>query len=176
MRYYCKAFFLLLAFQSCATSKSGISKTGNYETAIKYAIKEFRTSSLAKRDSTFSVSFRELDGGVIGVCLYGTVNKFMILRHGNSSKLPNKYIEYKGKLFYWNDENSSADTGIIPKLNEYHVLDSLEDISQIVFVHDDAKKAMYYFFCKQNLSRYKKTASNRTWKYARPQNFVCSDK
>jgi hypothetical protein len=167
---------LLLVIQNCTISKQEISLTGNYEPAIKNAIIDFRTSSLAKRDSTFLVRFRELDGGIIGVSLYGTVNKFRILRHGNSSRLPNKYIEYKGKLFYWNDENSSADADIIPKLNEYHVLDSLEDISQIVFVHDDAKKTTYYFFCKQNLSRYKKTASNRTWKYARPQNFVCSDK
>jgi len=71
---------LLLVIQNCTISKQEISITGNYEPAIKNTIIDFRTSSLAKRDSAFLVRFRELDGGIIGVSLYGTVNKFRILK------------------------------------------------------------------------------------------------
>ncbi|RFM33049.1 hypothetical protein [Chitinophaga silvisoli] len=165
----------LFLLQSCTATKPGIARTGNYETAIKNAVIDFHTTSMATHENTFTISFRELDGDIIGVIIRGTVNKVHIYSDGMKTRIPDKYIEYKGKLFYWFDDNSS-DPDIVPKLNEYHLIDSVENISQAKLVHDDGKMAMNYYFCKQNLFYYKKVITNKLLRPAMPRNFSCMGK
>lgn len=129
------AVLLLFFFQSCTVTRPGITETGNYDTAIKNAIIDFHATSMAKHENTFTVSYRELDGDIIGVIIRGTVNKVHIYSDGTKSRIPDRYIEYKGKLFYWFDDNSS-DPDIITKLNEYQLVDSVGNISQAKLVHD----------------------------------------
>lgn len=162
-------------FQNCATTKLHMNQSGNYETAIKNAILDFNSTSMAKRGKVFVAYSQELDSGIIVVVIHSPVNKVKIFADGTKSTLPTRYIEYNNKLYYWHDSTSS-DVNTISKLNEYQAIDSLQDLSQAVLNHDDAKKGMYYYFCKRDLSYFKKVISNRLLRESMPRNFSCKNK
>jgi len=168
---------LLLGFQGCAPWKAGLITHGTYDIAIKNAVLDFsNTTSLVRQDSTFSVDFKDFDSGIIGVSLLGTIGKFIVTADGKTSRLPTRYLEYNGKLFYWYDAKYSLEKDVITKLNEYSLIDSVETIAQAVFVHDDAKKGVNYYFCKKNLSNYKKIITTKALEYCELPKLNCSNK
>ena len=170
------SFFLFYLFVSCASWRSGISLNGNYETGIMNAIIDFsNTTALVKYDSTFLVEFKNIDSKLLGVSLCGTVGKLVVTDDGKSSRIPTRYLEYHGKLFYWYDEKYSLDNNIINKLSEYNLIDSVETVAQAKFVIDDAKQCMDYYFCKKNLSKYKKVKNNKALGYYKFPRLNCKD-
>ncbi len=170
-------FVIILLLPSCATWKTGISSQGDYETAIKNAVIDFsNTTSVFKQDSTFAVDFKEFDSEIIGVSLLGTVGKFIVVADGKTSRLPTRYLEYNGKLFYWYDEKYSLKEDVINKLDEYSLIDSVKTIAQAVFVHDDAKKGVNYYFCKKKLSSYKKIVTTKALEYCKIPKLHCRNK
>jgi hypothetical protein len=131
---------------------------GNSDTVFKNAIVDFyHTSSLARKNSTFSIYKREYDSGVIGVSILSNDNKIYVLYNSPQSKIPDRYIEYNNKLFYWYDNEKDKDPNIVKKLSEYKIIDSLQILTEeMSYKRDDAKKATQYYFCKNNLLEYKK--------------------
>lgn len=134
--------------------------SNNYDIAVKTAITDFyKNSLLVKDDKVFSVSYKKLDTNIIQVNIFGNPNKFYIENDEPLNKLPTKYIEYGGNLFYWNDDNYyKSDTFIINKLQQYGLIEYNTDIIQ--YKIDDDKKGVSYFFCKENLTKYKKIKSS----------------
>lgn len=152
----------LTVFSSCNSWKSTIKSDGGYEIAITNAIIDFsHKNSLAKNDSAFAVDIKEINDEIICVGLLGSVGKFIITKDGKTSRLPNRYLEYEKKLFYWNDKNFESNEEIIYKLNDYNLIDSVETVAHAEFIIDDAKKGAQYYFCKRNLKNYKKVTINK---------------
>ena len=156
----------LLVFQGCAAWKAGLNNNGDYNSAIHNAILDFsNTTSLYKQDSTFSVDFKEFNNEVIGVSIMGTINKFIVTEEGKSSRLPNRCLKHDGKLFYWYDENHSLDKKVINQLDSYNLIDSVKTIAFAEFINNDAKKGVDYYFCRENLLKYKKIKTNKAMGY-----------
>lgn len=157
-------FSLIFFVQSCTTWKKELIQTGNKETAIRNAIVDFYyTSSLAKKGEVFNIyTYREYNSGIIGIGITENINKIYIINGSPQGRIENQYIEYKGKLFCWYDDKKERDPKIIEKLSEYKVIDSVKVLTEDMgYIRDDAKKAVNYYFCKDNLSIYKKeTTSN----------------
>jgi hypothetical protein len=167
-------FIILLLLQGCATWKTSLSPQGDYDSAIKNAISDFsNTTSLFREDRTFSVGIKNLNNGIIGISILGNVNKFIITEDGKSSRLPTKYLEYKGKLFYWYDESYPLNKDIIDKLDKCNLIDSVKSIAFAKLINDDAKKGMDYYFCKNNLLKYKKIKTNQAIGYYEPPKLDC---
>lgn len=154
---------IVLINQTCTTWKLNLNQVNRNHAAIENAVLDFyKTSSLAKKNNTFSVYAKELNSDVLGVSIMGTINKLIVTEDNKSSQIPTRYIEYEGKLFYWYDENYSLNDTTIDKLNQYKLIDSIPSFSFAELINDDTKKGMNYFFCKQNLKNYKKIKTTKT--------------
>jgi hypothetical protein len=189
--------FLLLA--SCGSFKKELFQTGGKEEAVKNAILDFsNTSSLYKKDTVFSVSFQDPlyrmvlekvdDGnskwiedkayeGIIGVNVSADNNKIFFpedAKIGSKGKLPSRYIEKDGKLFYWWDDNYPLKKETLTILNKYNILEP-DKISALDFSINDAQKGVHYFFCKDELSVYKKITTNKAIGYYDIPNIKCNE-
>ncbi|MCY0979412.1 hypothetical protein PGH12_04660 [Chryseobacterium wangxinyae] len=158
MRNYIYIIVLAFTAQNCSTWKKELIKTGNYEKAINNAIIDFcHTSSLAKKNDAFSIYYKEYNSGIIGVSILGDDNKIYIVNGSPTGGIEDQYTEFGKKLFYWYDDKKGRDPKIIEKLSEYKVIDSVKVLTEDMgYIRDDAKKAVNYYFCKDNLSVYKK--------------------
>ena len=150
-------FYLL----SCTSFKNELLQDGTNENAVKNAIIDFsNNSNLFKKDKSFTIRIKEVNEGFLGVSILGTNNKVYYFTESNENFLPNKCIEYKGKLFYWRDYNSPQDNKVVEKLHSYQLIDSVPSFASTTGIIDDGKKGMDYFFCKNNFLKYKKVKTS----------------
>lgn len=148
---------------SCIAQNGNENSTSNINNdVVNKAINDFyNKSSLVKEDTVFSVSYKNLDADIIQVNIIGNPNKFYIENDKPLNRLPTKYIEYGGKIFYWNDgSQDKLDSSIINKLQHYGLIEYNTDI--IEYNIDDKKKGSSYFFCRKDLSKYKKIQSSHS--------------
>lgn len=150
--------FISFTVSACTSWKNELIQKGNYETAIKNSIFDFyHTSSLVKKNTNFIVSYKIYESGIIGVSITGNDNKIYIINGSPKGKIKDQYLEYNGKLFCWYDDQKGQNPNIINKLSKYKVIDSVKALTEdMLYVRDDAKKGANYYFCKDNLSIYKK--------------------
>lgn len=161
-----KRYFLILPFTlliySCSGWKKGLVGKGNNEIAFKNAIIDFcNTSSLVSKDKVFNLYSKEYNSGIVGVSIIGNSNKIYVVNGSPEGRIKDQYIEYKGKLFCWYDDEKGRDPNIIKKLSDYKVIDSVKVLTEDMgYIRDDAKKGLNYYFCKDNLQIYKKEESS----------------
>lgn len=163
MRKYFLIITLSLFCYSCSSWKKELVKKGSNEVSFKNAIIDFcNTSSLAKKDKVFSIYYKEYPSKVIGINIIGDDNKIYVLQGLPQGKIPDKYLEYDNKLFYWYDDKDIKNPNIINKLSEYKVIDSVKALTEEMgYIRDDSKKGVNYFFCKENLIVYQKKGNLR---------------
>jgi hypothetical protein len=151
---------LQLSFSCTAQQDNTVLVSNDYDIAVKTAVNDFyKNSSLLKDDKIFSVSYKNIDTNIIQVNIIGNPNKFYIENDKPLNRLPTKYIEYSGKIFYWSDDGQDKlDSSIINKLQQYGLIEYNTDI--IEYNIDDKKKGVSYFFCTKDLTKYKKIKSN----------------
>ncbi|WP_123902715.1 hypothetical protein [Chryseobacterium elymi] len=153
--------YLLVLFLplSCNGQTKGLISKGDYLVAIDNAVSDFsKTSSLLKKDTFFSVSYK-VKTNIIEVNIIGNSNKFYIDNDKPLNRLPTNYIESNGKIFYWFDDNqNNSNPNIINKLKEYKLIEY--NAETIEYSRDDKKKGVSYYFCKNDLTNYKKVKSN----------------
>lgn len=156
--YLC--LIILLLSLSCIGQKKDMISSGDYTTAIKNAINDFyKNSSLIKQDAVFSVSYNNINPNIIEVSIIGNPNKFYIDGDKPLNRLPTNYVEYTNKMFYWHDDNqNNFNPETIKKLQQYKLVEYNADI--IEYNIDDKKKGVSYFFCKKDLTKYKKIKSS----------------
>lgn len=149
--------FLPLA---CIGQSKGLISKGDYTKAINNAVIDFsKTSQLVKKDTFFSVSYKNLNTDIIEVSIIGNPNKFYIDGDKPLNRLPTNYIEDNGKIFYWYDDNQKkSDSDIVNKLQQYKLIEYNADV--LAYSRDDKKKGMSYYFCIKDLTNYKKVKSN----------------
>lgn len=176
-------FVLITALMGCSTQRVSPVIAEGINDAIELAINDFLTSRLIKNDSRFSVTIHVDDEDVIILSIYGSdENKIFI---GPDDKVgsvpywfPTQYAEKEGKLFYWCDSTQVITNEIINVLAKFNHLDSTYvngfngDIPE--FIINDSKKGADYYFCKKNLSRYRRVITNLSIGWYSPPKLDCS--
>ncbi|GHV37011.1 hypothetical protein FACS1894178_8670 [Bacteroidia bacterium] len=144
-----------------------ILNTGNLKTVIR------------KVDSVYTSFLIVSISPVIGLKFYPSIN------HKKDTNLhdffPTDYISIDNTLFYWKDPLHNITSDIIKKLNEYNLIDSLfmqhENFKGLIDLAIDEKaKGVSYFFCKNDLSKYKRVVTNRASGYYKPPKLNCDCK
>jgi hypothetical protein len=186
---------------SCSSLKKSITTTNEnlQETAIHNAILDFSTNcSLFKKDSVFTVNFSDsvfskgifvqvdertykdgrthewkrgsLYNGIVAVGIITSDYQYYYSEE-TKAKLPSRYIIKNGKLFYWWDDNYSVTEEIITVLWKYNLLQT--DLIIPEFSIDDSQKGADYYFCKSDLSKYKRVITNIGLGYYEPPKLNC---
>lgn len=185
---------LLLIF-GCSSLKKTMITTGKelQETAINNAIRDFSTScSLFKKDSVFSVNFEDsvfngailervdkkagswkrgtLCDGIVSVEISASYYQYYYSEE-TKEKLPTKYVIKDNKLFYWWDNNYPVTEEIIAVLWRYNLLQ--KDCIIPEFSINDSQKGADYYFCKNDLSKYKRIITKIGLGYYKPPRLKC---
>jgi hypothetical protein len=175
-----KLILILIVFLvgSCANWKGLLASKGNNDDAIQNAICDFLNSSpLSKDDTTFSISLKEINKEVLGISIYGsTYLKRLVVKDGNTinySSLPTRYIEKQGKLFYWYDSTRTVTPEVINIFKKYNHIDTAILNVYIPTHINHSKKAEHYYFCRNNLLRYKKIRTKIAMGYYDPPKLNC---
>lgn len=177
------SFFILLfymVFSGCVTFRDKLVATGSTNEMIANSIVDFtHCSSIIKHDSVFSVSVYQSSAKHGRVVRVGRHNFPLLWTDENiigqkGGSLPTRFIVRNGLLFYWKDEDFPLTTEAIEQYKKYNILrifrpdDVLPD-----FETDDAAKAVHYYFCKNDLRKYKRIISNIGVGYYDPPKLNC---
>jgi hypothetical protein len=192
---------LLLMFGCSSLKKSMITTSENLqETAIQNAILDFSTDcNLFKKASVFRVSFSDsvfnvailervdeksykdgtthewkrgsLYDGIVSVEISVNVDYQYYYSEETKAKLPSRYIIKNDKLFYWWDDNYPVTEEMIAVLWRYNLLQT--DLIIPEFTIDDSLKGADYYFCKSDLSEYKRVITNIGLGYYKPPKLKC---
>lgn len=98
-----------------------------------------------------------------------------------SSNIPNRFLTIDNKFFYWEDDNYPVIKEVIDAFDERGLLFRVSDIEEYIEYMDKRfQTAEYlpgvdYFFCKNNLSIYKKMRFNKR-KSSRAPKIRCKTK
>ena len=192
---------LWLLLTDCYSQEKYIPQSTNFaEFAIYEAITDFADNCrLFKQDSVFNVHVEETSryvtlqrhqGILKWVCdsVYTNILVIEILGKrdkigyypnavvGSKGKLPSKYVIVKGKLFYWRDRDYPLTEEMLSVLKKYNVLtDMIYDGMLPEFLIDDAQKGAHYYFCKNNLLKYKRIITSKAAGYYRPPKLKCGN-
>ena len=93
---------------------------------------------------------------------------------GSKGTLPSRHIEKDGKLFYWWDNDYPLTKEMLTILWKYDLL--FDDTKGLLggfpqFSIDDSQKVAHYYFCKNDLSKYKRVVTNKG--YYKPPKLKC---
>lgn len=203
MKIYLTYLIIFCMLESCASNKILYNKTGGREEAIQNAITDFsNTNKIRKDDSVFLVTFYdtiyrmvlesvdsnnarwvrgEIINNIVAVDILGA-NGFQFLltknsKIGSKGKLPSRVFKKNGKLFYWWNDDNALTEETLEMLKQYHLLkdDSAGKITFIYYPTDDRKKGAHYYFCRYDLSNFKRI---NTWKglgYYDVPNLACGE-
>ncbi len=108
------------------------------------------------------------DEHLLAITLSGVRFKYPLTSEtipGNEAKIPSRFIEDKGKLFLWYDDSKTITEELITVYKKYNLFEPAEVGQFLEFASDDAKKAISYYFCRNNLFKYKKQVSNVAREY-----------
>lgn len=199
---YLLTFHLVCA---CGTFKKELRQTGGQQAAAQNAIHDFsRTTRIYKEDSVFSVKIHDplyrmflgktdegnskwVEGepykGVIAVSISADYNKILLTDNMKVGKkgveIPTRYIEKDGKLFYWQDDDYPLTQEALTVFERYNLLaeNNLDGIIEFYnFKINDAQKGVDYYFCTNDLTKYKKVTTNKAIGFYVPPRLDCSSK
>jgi len=179
--YRIKFKFVVIALLvgGCASPwKDLLISKGNHEDAIQNAVTDFlNTSPLRKNDTIFHIMMKEINNGILGISISGSTQKPYIVKDGNSityKYLPTGYLEKQGKLFFWYDSTKVVTPNIIKVFEKYQHIDTaiLNVYYPTHFNH--SKKSEDYYFCINNLKKYKKVRTRVAMGYYEPPKLRCN--
>ena len=158
------------------------------DSVINLAIRDFSTNChLFKIDSVFHVSYRDsvfrkgtvtqinqkdnedrlthrfvrgdVIDGVVCVSIIGNGDYKFYYSEETMSSLPNRYAVINGALFYWWDNRTVSADEIVQILKKYNLFQTYSIIP--VYTSDEKARSADYYFCGNDLSKYKKVLSNK---------------
>lgn len=154
-----KILIILICLWSCKI-RQDLDEVNSLENIVQTAIIDFVASSnniVYKNDSVFTITAYELDENVISLSFYSPVNKYIVIEgRENRVVFPTNYLEVDNKIFFWDDVESVSDKNVISKLVQYNQIDTIGQYDDVVGIIDHTKKAMHYYFCKSDISNFKK--------------------
>lgn len=195
------SILVLMLLLSCSPQRpySTLIGTTLKDIAISIAIHDFTTNCyLFERDSVFCVAFEDsvfnkptlirvndnklskhthewvrgefLDGEVC-VVIGGSTNIKYSLADEYRGGLPTRYTIRDNKLFYWKDDRYPITEETIRVLWQYDLL--IIDNSVPELLTDDNQKGAHYYFCKNDLSKYKRRITDIGFGYYKPPRLKC---
>lgn len=163
MKYKIVYLVLIVFITSCTTWKKELKQDGNEKDARMNIINDFYHKHSKKNAAYFITNnYIELEN----LYLFVLKKKYppSPLRTdtigGYTYSFPTQYLEKKERLFYWQDKEKVLTRNIIDKLTAYIKIDSSwykkpYDEGPIVS-NGRRERYIYYFVCKNNISKYKK--------------------
>ncbi|RPD49815.1 hypothetical protein DNI29_03190 [Hymenobacter sediminis] len=169
----------LVLATSCTSWKYALTLTDSTPNPVHIAIQDFiNNSPLRKEDSIFSVTIHNYKNSHVVVHIYGGPNRIWVLTNDRTnfsySNFPTNYTEAGGKLFYWKDSTGVVTHDIIRVLTKYqHIDTAVVNVFMPDRIIDHTKQAEDYYFCKNNLGRYKKVRTRLATGYYKPPKVKC---
>jgi hypothetical protein len=203
MKKMCALTFpvLVILLVGCKSPKEMQKPNGVPTDPIGLAISDFmKTRAFKKKDSVYSVAFRDtlfrmvltkldngnaewipgkLYDGIIAVRISASNYQFLLAdeaKVGSKGKLPSKFIVKNGKLFYWWDNNYPLTQEMLDILKKYDLFQDNQGglITIPINRTDDSQKGSHYYFCREDLSKFKRIVTNIGMGYYDPPNLNCS--
>jgi len=179
-----KIYYLILCLFLCGCSalKKNMIVNGSENDAINNAILDFvhTEKKLLKYDRVFNIS-TEINKDNIIVTIVGEPSAVSFIIEEDSScsyrAFPTMLVEANDRLFLWDDETKNVTDTIINTLNKYNLIDTMDNTIgryHIKVITDDGKRVAHYYFCKNNLSKYKKVITRRPFGYYEPPKLKCT--
>jgi len=181
-------------------SQSQVAELQEYDQARVIAIKDFSKTKLYKMDSVFYVNLYDTlyrvaydtisknnyvsrrgqaYPDIIAVDILGENNKYFLdttVNLNHQKGIPSRFIEQNGRLFIWRDKHFQLTDSTIRVLDKYHCIGRGGPRDGVYFLFqgvDDSKKAAQYYFCRSNLTVYKRKITNMATGYYEPPNVKC---
>lgn len=160
------------------------------DAAIEIAITDFLKCRLSKKSSVFSVSIYE--GGtddrykimdniiVISVLPIENIEPYYritLVDTLGSARLPTRHIIKNGKLFYWHDLDFGLTEEVIKAFLEFNLAQpiNISDLSMLLGYEGyyGNTEAAQYYFCKNDLSNYKRVITGIAPGWYKPPKVNC---
>jgi hypothetical protein len=196
------SLYLSIILYGGSLLNAGSTSIGSYEQIRLTAIQDFSKTKLFKRDSVFyvttydtlhmvenqridSINIKSVKGKafpeIIAVDICATTFRYLFdttARMDNQNRIiPTRVIEKDGRLFLWRDRNYTLTDSTLKILNKFHLVErgTKRDLNRfLIFGIDDSKRAADYYFCRSNLSGYKRVITNIAIGYYEPPNLRCN--
>lgn len=150
--------------------KCRVSKKHNVFSVNIYDRDEYETYEISEDITTLSISPAETTRPQYYITLADTLG---------STRLPTRHVVKNGKLFYWDDPDYGLTEETIRTFLEFNLAEPL-DISDLALLlgqevwGDERTKAAHYYFCKNNLSSYKRVITSIAIGWYNPPKLRCS--
>lgn len=181
---YLLIFFITFLIFDCSSYPKSLIADGSENQAIKNVIIDFtNTSRLYKKNSVFKVvlidtlyskvldeidelSYQWIDdkpyGKIIAIRVAPVVNEYSYFLSDSlkirNDFLPSRYIEQDGKLFFWKDKKFKVNDETIKILKKYKVVSECDKYP--VYITDESLKAVHYYMCRKNFTKFKKITTS----------------
>ncbi|MCC5943524.1 MAG: hypothetical protein JJT94_01210 [Bernardetiaceae bacterium] len=157
----------VLFFGSCTSWKNNLVSNGNPNDAVYNAIIDFVNieKKYVKQDSVFSIYVEDINKNILSVSIFRKINKVSLFTKDEINydyrHFPTNFLEIDGKLFYWKDTTKSVSQEVVDKLYLMSRVDTViyqKKLSERII--DDAQKGVDYYFCKSDLTQYRKVRTS----------------
>ncbi len=171
---------VLLFWTGCAAPfRKELARSGDSNAAFHNAILDFAaTSRLYNEDTVFLVSIEQSGSSSLRVSILGEPPKLLVTAKvtvGSRTHMPSRYTEQEGKLFFWRDADYPLTAEALAVYQKYGLLQ--DDRGGLLTVPDlwidDAKKGVHYYFCPDDLSRYRKVTTRIAMGWYTPPKLRC---
>jgi hypothetical protein len=157
----------IFLFGSCSSLKDVMVAEGDHNDAVQNAIHDFlNTVKFNKKDRVFAVSIKDINDEILGVSISRDVNTLLVITEDSVEfsyhGFPTRYFEQGGKLFYWDDSTKNVTDDLIATFTRYDLVDTM--IVNIYIperIIEHSIKGVDYYFCKDDLLKYKKVITRK---------------
>lgn len=178
-------------------------RNGFKENLIHTAINHFSLSyPLYEKNSVFEVSYTDtvfsrtykmennkikwINGKpyeeIVAVSIFRKLGSLYVTNDdikSRSKKIPSRYLEKNGKLFYWHDSNIPATEESLALLKKFGLIkepQKSEDFDEVRTIIFDDEKGVIYFFCRENPLIFESMQTNRPLGTYTPPNLECGSR
>ena len=164
---------------SCKLRKESSSFTVRFEDSFFKLAFDLESPLINQVNSSDDLILVKISVNTIDIdCSDECCNRYLYTKEttiGSKGKLPSRHIEKDGKLFFWWDNDYPLTEEMLALLWKYDLLcDDTEGLIHFpTFTIDEDQKGAHYYFCKEDLSNYKRVVTNVAPGYYKVPKLIC---